>query len=58
MEESRPSERDMMGGLEKPNLRCVEDSDVRSMVRDLLVWFRELEERVKVLEEKKQGERP
>jgi len=28
------------------------------MVRDLLVWFRELEERVKVLEEKKQGERP
>jgi len=49
-EPSRPSERDMMGGIQKPDLRCEEHCAVRATVRELLMWFQELDERVKELE--------
>jgi hypothetical protein len=40
----------MMGGIRNPDLRCEEHSSVLAMVRDLLVWFQDLDERVKALE--------
>jgi hypothetical protein len=49
-EPCRPSEQDMMGAIKKPDLRCDEHSDVRATVRELLLWFNELEGRVKALE--------
>jgi len=51
MEETRPSERDMMGGLERPDLRCEEHGRLSEQIRRLLIWFQELDERVKSLEE-------
>ena len=35
-EPSRPSERDMMGGIQKPDLSCDEHGDVLRMVREIL----------------------
>jgi len=53
MEETHPSERDMMSGILKPDLRCEEHSRLSEQIRRLLLWFQELEERVKALEERK-----
>lgn len=50
MSDCRPWERDMMGGIQKPDLRCEEHSEVYKMVREMLLWLQELDERLKVLE--------
>jgi len=50
-EPTRPSERDTMGGIKKPDLRCEEHSATTQQIIEILAWLTLLDGRVKTLEE-------
>jgi len=54
MDGVRPSERDMMGGIERPDLRCADHGRLEAILAEVELMVCRLGELVRELEEKGQ----